>query len=637
MNTSSGAEDNNEVQAPQMVPLTPLKGRDFIASKVKHLPHAPGVYRMIGEKGEILYVGKAKSLRNRVTSYSRPTGHTNRILRMINLTRDMEFTRTETESDALLLESNLIKQLKPQFNILLRDDKSFPYILLADDHDTPQLTKHRGRHRRPGAYFGPFASATAVNRAMKTLQRAFLLRSCNDTVLANRERPCLLHQIKRCSAPCTNEISPDSYSDLVTEARAFLSGQSRQIQEKLLGQMKEASEAQDYEQAAEARDRIRALTYIQTDNNIQSEDLADADVMAVIKQGGQCCIQVFFFRAFQNLGNRAFYPRHDRDAEPSAVLEAFIGQFYDDRAIPPVLLLNIELTNQGLLAQALTLKADHKVSISVPKRGSKAQLVGVATQNAEDAIARHLAETASQRATMQAVADLFNLSAPPKRIEVYDNSHLQGTNQLGGMIVAGEDGFLKTQYRKFNIKDEDTIAGDDYGMMREVFRRRFIRLKKEETLDTSKRPDLVLIDGGLGQLSAVTKVMNELGLEDIPLVAIAKGPERNAGRERFFMNGRDNFSLPHNSPTLYYLQRLRDEAHRFAIGGHRAKRKREIRGNSLDDISGIGAQRKKSLLHHFGSAKSVERASLSDLQKVEGINARIAQRIHDHFHGDGTK
>ena len=637
MNTSSGAEDNNEVQAPQMVPLTPLKGRDFIASKVKHLPHAPGVYRMIGEKGEILYVGKAKSLRNRVTSYSRPTGHTNRILRMINLTRDMEFTRTETESDALLLESNLIKQLKPQFNILLRDDKSFPYILLADDHDTPQLTKHRGRHRRPGAYFGPFASATAVNRAMKTLQRAFLLRSCNDTVLANRERPCLLHQIKRCSAPCTNEISPDSYSDLVTEARAFLSGQSRQIQEKLLGQMKEASEAQDYEQAAEARDRIRALTYIQTDNNIQSEDLADADVMAVIKQGGQCCIQVFFFRAFQNLGNRAFYPRHDRDAEPSAVLEAFIGQFYDDRAIPPVLLLNIELTNQGLLAQALTLKADHKVSISVPKRGSKAQLVGVATQNAEDAIARHLAETASQRATMQAVADLFNLSAPPKRIEVYDNSHLQGTNQLGGMIVAGEDGFLKTQYRKFNIKDEDTIAGDDYGMMREVFRRRFIRLKKEENLDTSKRPDLVLIDGGLGQLSAVTKVMNELGLEDIPLVAIAKGPERNAGRERFFMNGRDNFSLPHNSPTLYYLQRLRDEAHRFAIGGHRAKRKREIRGNSLDDISGIGAQRKKSLLHHFGSAKSVERASLSDLQKVEGINARIAQRIHDHFHGDGTK
>ena len=637
MNTSSGAEDNNEVQAPQMVPLTPLKGRDFIASKVKHLPHAPGVYRMIGEKGEILYVGKAKSLRNRVTSYSRPTGHTNRILRMINLTRDMEFTRTETESDALLLESNLIKQLKPQFNILLRDDKSFPYILLADDHDTPQLTKHRGRHRRPGAYFGPFASATAVNRAMKTLQRAFLLRSCNDTVLANRERPCLLHQIKRCSAPCTNEISPDSYSDLVTEARAFLSGQSRQIQEKLLGQMKEASEAQDYEQAAEARDRIRALTYIQTDNNIQSEDLADADVMAVIKQGGQCCIQVFFFRAFQNLGNRAFYPRHDRDAEPSAVLEAFIGQFYDDRAIPPVLLLNIELTNQGLLAQALTLKANHKVSISVPKRGSKAQLVGVATQNAEDAIARHLAETASQRATMQAVADLFNLSAPPKRIEVYDNSHLQGTNQLGGMIVAGEDGFLKTQYRKFNIKDEDTIAGDDYGMMREVFRRRFIRLKKEETLDTSKRPDLVLIDGGLGQLSAVTKVMNELGLEDIPLVAIAKGPERNAGRERFFMNGRDNFSLPHNSPTLYYLQRLRDEAHRFAIGGHRAKRKREIRGNSLDDISGIGAQRKKSLLHHFGSAKSVERASLSDLQKVEGINARIAQRIHDHFHGDGTK
>jgi len=630
-------DENNNAQSPKRDGSEPLKGREFIASKVKHLPHAPGVYRMIGEKGEILYVGKAKSLRNRVTSYSRPTGHTNRILRMINLTRDMEFTRTETETDALLLESNLIKQLKPQFNILLRDDKSFPYILLADDHDVPQLTKHRGRHRRPGAYFGPFANATAVNRAMKTLQRAFLLRSCNDTVLANRQRPCLLHQIKRCSAPCTNEIAPENYAEFVREARAFLSGESRQIQEKILTQMKVASEQQNYEQAAEARDRIRALTYIQTDNNIQSEDLADADVMAVIKQGGQCCIQVFFFRAYQNLGNKAFYPRHDSDADPSDVLEAFIGQFYDDRAIPPVLLLNTEIASQTLLAQALSMKADHKVSISVPKRGSKFQLVNVATKNAEDAVARHLAETASQRAILKSVAELFDLTKPPTRIEVYDNSHLQGTNQLGGMIVAGEDGFLKTQYRKFNIKDENTIAGDDYGMMREVFMRRFSRLKKEEALDPSKRPDLVLIDGGLGQLSTVSKVMNELDLQDIPLVAIAKGPDRNAGRERFFMNGRDDFSLPHNSPTLYYLQRLRDEAHRFAIGGHRAKRKKEIRGNSLDSISGIGALRKKSLLHHFGSATAVERASLADLQKVEGINERIAQRIHDHFHSDGNQ
>lgn len=614
----------------------PLIGMELIAAKVKALPAAPGVYRMIGEAGDILYVGKAKNLRNRVTSYSRPSGHSNRILRMINLTRDMEFARTTTETDALLLEANLIKQLKPRFNVLLRDDKSFPYILLTDDHDTPQLVKHRGAQKRSGAYFGPFASATSVNRAMKTLQRAFLLRSCPDSVLENRKRPCLLHQIKRCSAPCTNEIDAQSYSQLANEARRFLAGESRQLQESLLEQMQTASDDLNYEVAAKMRDRVRALTYIQTDNNIQSQDVAEADVLAVTKTADQCCIQVFFFRAFQNLGNKSFFPKHEKDMEPARVLEAFIGQFYNDRPVPTLLLLSETIDNQKLLSDALTAKSGHKVTISVPKRGSKRDLVDVAQKNAEEALARHLAETASQLAILRQIREIFELPDEIKRIEIYDNSHLQGTNQIGGMVVAGPDGFLKNQYRKFTIRDETTKPGDDYAMMREVFTRRFSRLLKEEEKGTAKRPDLVLVDGGKGQLSTVHKVMCELGLEDIKLVGIAKGPDRNAGRERFFMVDKPNFMMPETSPVLYYLQRLRDEAHRFAIGSHRAKRKQAIRGNSLDEISGIGSHRKRALLHHFGSASAVERASLQDLEKVDGIHARIAQRIYNHFH-DQTK
>jgi excinuclease ABC subunit C len=612
---------------------TPI-GRDLIAAKVKTLPSAPGVYRMLDANATVLYVGKAKNLKNRVASYTRARGHSNRIQRMIGLTRDMEFTRTPTETDALLLEANLIKKLKPQFNILLRDDKSFPYILLADDHAVPQLTKHRGQHRRPGHYFGPFASASAVNRAMKTLQRAFLLRSCSDSVLESRQRPCLLYQIKRCSAPCTNEIEANDYGQLVQEARAFLSGKSRDIQNNLLEKMQQASAALDFEAAAEARDRIRALTYIQSDNNIQSDDIANADVMAVTKQAGQVCIQVFFFRAYQNLGNNAFFPRHDRDAAPEDVLEAFMGQFYDQRAVPELILVNCKLANAKLLTEALSLAADHRVNLVHPIRGSRAKLVGVATKNAEEAIARHLAEAASQQKILVALAEAFDLDAPPQRIEIYDNSHLQGTNQIGGMVVAGPDGFIKNQYRKFNMRDPETAPGDDYGMMREMFHRRFSRLLREIERDPSKRPDLVIIDGGRGQLNVTAEVMDLLDLSDIPLVGIAKGPDRNAGREKFFMRQRAEFMLPDNSPVLYYLQRLRDEAHRFAIGSHRARRRKDIRGNSLDDIPGIGATRKRALLHHFGSAAAVRRASRQDLEKVEGINARIAQRIYEYIHGD---
>lgn len=609
-------------------------GRDLIAAKVRTLPAAPGVYRMLGDNEKVLYVGKAKNLKNRVASYTRARGHSNRIERMINLTRDMEFTRTPTETDALLLEANLIKKLKPQFNILLRDDKSFPYILLGDDHATPQLTKHRGQHRRPGNYFGPFASAAAVNQAMKTLQRAFLLRSCSDTVLENRQRPCLLHQIKRCSAPCTDEISPQDYAKLVDDARAFLSGKSREIQNSLLEKMQQASDALDFEAAAAARDRIRALTYIQSDNNIQSDDIANADVLAATKQAGQVCIQVFFFRAFQNLGNRSFFPRHDRDATPEDVLEAFIGQFYEARVVPELILVNAKLPNAKLLSEALSVGAEHRVRLLHPIRGNRARLVSVATKNAEEAIARHLAEAASQQRLLQAVAETFSLPSPPQRIEIYDNSHLQGSNQIGGMVVAGPEGFLKNQYRKFNMRDPETAPGDDYGMMREMFHRRFSRLVSEIDRDPSKRPDLVIIDGGRGQLNAAAAVMDKLSLTDIPLLGIAKGPDRNAGREKFFMRERSDFMLPDNSPVLYYLQRLRDEAHRFAIGSHRARRKQEIRSTNLDDIPGIGSTRKRALLHHFGSATAVRRASLQDLEKVEGINARIAHRIYEYIHGD---
>lgn len=610
-------------------------GTDLIKTKVKTLPNGPGVYRMLGSNDDVLYVGKAKNLKNRVSSYTRISGHSNRIANMIRLTHNMEFIRTQTEADALLLEANLIQKFKPRFNVLMRDDKSLPYILLADDHIIPQITKHRGRRKRKGDYFGPFASPGAVNRTLNTLQKAFLLRSCNDSVYDSRTRPCLLHQIKRCSAPCTNEISPDDYSLLVKQARQFLSGSNQDIQGELAQQMQSASDVQDFELAAEYRDRIRALTYIQSTTDVFARTIEEADIISLAQEGGQSCVQVFFFRAGRNLGNKAYFPRHDKDTPAEEVLESFIIQFYENRQSPRKILLNLTLPGKSLLEEALSLKQDYKVSLTAPKRGEKADIVAHTAQNAKEALARKLSETASQQNLLSAVAETFDLEGPIRRIEVFDNSHLGGTNQLGGMIVATEDGFVKNQYRKFNIKNADTVPGDDYAMMQEVLTRRYERMVREENTESTNRPDLILIDGGKGQLGIARKVMAELGL-DIPLIGIAKGPDRNAGREQFFMPERDVFNLPPNSPVLYYLQRLRDEAHRFAIGGHRIKRKKDIRANPLDDISGIGAKRKKALLHHFGSAKAVMRASLADLIRVEGISAGIAKHIYDHFNGEGS-
>ncbi len=609
-----------------------LKGVALIKTKVATLPGAPGVYRMIDTDSKVLYVGKAKNLRNRVRSYTRASGHNNRILRMIDATYDMEFIRTETETDALLLEANLIKKLKPRFNILLRDDKSFPYILLAEDHPIPQLYKHRGAQKRPGSYFGPFASAQAVDRTLNTLQRAFLLRSCSDNVYNNRTRPCLLYQIKRCAAPCTGEISSENYAALVDEARDFLNGDSRKVQQGLVKKMQAAGEALDFETAATARDRIHALTYVQQETGINIGGIAEADIIAIDKQGGQSCVQVFFIRAGHSLGNRAYFPRHERDQDTAEVLEAFIGQFYDNRPAPKQIFLSHKVENRALLSEALGLRMGHKVKLLVPQRGNKQALVDHAMQNAREALARHIGEKAGQHRLLTEVATVFNLDAPPQRIEVFDNSHLQGTNQLGAMIVAGPDGFMKNQYRKFNIKDPSTKPGDDYAMMAEVFTRRYGRLVREQTRGTAQWPDLILVDGGRGQLNTTHAVMQNLGLADIPLVGIAKGPDRDAGRERFFMQNRDDFMLPHDSPVLYYLQRLRDEAHRFAIAGHQARRHKDIRRNRLDAIEGIGGKRKRQLLHHFGSAHAVERAALAELEKVEGISAKMARRIYNHFH-----
>ena len=612
-----------------------LQGINLIEEKVATLPTGPGVYRMLDGEGTVLYVGKAKNLKARVRSYARPTGHNNRILRMIEATRDMEFIRTETETDALLLEANLIKRLRPRYNILLRDDKSFPYILLADDHAVPQLIKHRGARRRPGSYFGPFASAGAVNRSLNTLQRAFLLRSCTDSVYESRTRPCLLYQIKRCSAPCTGEISSADYSELVVQAHDFLRGNSRVVQDQLVKKMETASANLDFEGAAAARDRIRALTYVQQESNVNFSDINEADVIAIANQGGTSCVQVFFFRAGQNLGNKAYFPRHDRDRGPTEILEAFIGQFYDDRPAPGLVLVSEKMSGAGLLAKALSLRAGNKITLHYPQRGSKQALVDMAYQNAREALARHVAESDNQRRLLEDVAKTFDLEAPPQRIEVFDNSHLQGTNQIGGMIVAGKEGFVKNQYRKFNINNDDTVPGDDYAMMREVFTRRYGRLAREHKPGSEAWPDLILVDGGRGQLNVAHSVLEELGLSDIAVVGVAKGPDRDAGRERFFRHKAADFMLPINSPVLYYLQRLRDEAHRFAIGGHRAKRQKDLRNNALDQISGIGANRKRALLHHFGSARAVGRAALADLEKVDGISAKMAKIIYDHFHGEG--
>ena len=612
-----------------------LTGAALIASRLKMLPTSPGVYRMIDASGKPLYVGKAKNLRTRVTSYSRGHGHPERIRLMVVQTAELEIVSTHTEVEALLLESNLIKQLKPRYNILLRDDKSYPYILLRTDSNWAQLIKHRGARNNGGEYFGPFASAGAVNRTLNILQKVFPLRSCSDSVFSGRTRPCLQYQIKRCTAPCVDLISAEDYDQVVKQAHAFLGGRTRDVQQSISKQMEAASEALDFESAAIYRDRIRALTQIQAHQYINIESITEADIIAAHQEGGSTCVQVFFYRAGQNYGTRTYFPDHAKTIPPDEVLEAFIGQFYSDKKPPKLVLISHPLPNQALVGEALSIRADRKVEISKPQRGSRKSLIDSAALNAADALARRLSESASQRKLLEGVAALFALDAPPKRIEVYDNSHISGTNALGAMIVSGEDGFEKSAYRKFNIKNPDIEPGDDYAMMREVLTRRFARaLKEDPARERGTWPDLVLIDGGPGQLSVVMEVLDELGIPDQPVASIAKGPDRNAGRERFHVPGRQPFSLPLQDPVLYFMQRLRDEAHRFAIGSHRNRRSKQIRRSVIDEVSGIGAKRKRALLNHFGSAASIGRAGLSDLEAVDGISKTVAKRIYDHFHAE---
>ncbi|MFZ1110444.1 MAG: excinuclease ABC subunit UvrC [Rhodomicrobium sp.] len=723
-----GNEDIIEVGSgdplPDGVESAPETGPQVIARYVKHLKSGPGVYRMMDKAGEVIYVGKARSLKNRVQNYTRLGGHTNRIAAMIRATASMEFMNTGTEAEALLLEANLIKRFKPRYNVSFRDDKSFPYIVIRRDQDAPQISKHRGARTLSGDYFGPFASAGAVNRTINTLQRAFLLRTCSDSVYESRARPCLLFQIKRCAAPCTREIELEDYRKLVDEALAFLSGKTDAVQKKLNAMMEAAAETLEFERAAKYRNRLWALAHVQAHQGINPQGVEEADVFAIAQEGGQTCIQVFFFRNSQNWGNRAYFPRADRSLGAAEVLGSFISQFYDDKLVPRRALLSEDVPEQALIAEALSTKLGRKVEVLTPKRGEKRELVEHAIQNAREALGRKLAETTSQGRLLAGVAALFGLERTPRRIEVYDNSHIMGANAVGAMIVAGPEGFVKNQYRKFNIKSADLTPGDDFAMMREVLTRRFKRLLKEHGLpagdaapsdegpapspcpsstqqrplsqgerdrvrgdapgkepeatpslswpgltrpstateeapagrlkggrddlepeedetedeaeaqggDVGAWPDLVLIDGGAGQLSAAQAVFAELGLHGLAIAGIAKGPDRNAGRERFFMPGKPPFSLPPNDPVLYFVQRLRDEAHRFAIGSHRAKRKKAMSENALDDIPGIGPTRKRALLKHFGSAKSVSRAGLSDLQAVSGISAAMAQQVYDYFH-----
>jgi excinuclease ABC subunit C len=720
-----------------------LSGPEAIARYVKHLGSGPGVYRMLDKAGEVIYVGKARNLKNRVQNYVRLGGHTNRIAAMIRSTVSMEFVNTATEAEALLLEANLIKRFKPRYNVSFRDDKSFPYIVIRRDQEAPQIAKHRGARSLKGDYFGPFASAGAVNRTINTLQRAFLLRSCSDSVYESRTRPCLLYQIKRCSAPCTGEISLEDYAKLVDEAESFLRGKTDAVQKKLNALMEEAAEKLEFERAAKYRNRLWALAHIQAHQGINPQGVEEADVFAIAQEGGQTCIQVFFFRSSQNWGNRAYFPRSGLSQSEGEVLGSFIAQFYDDKIVPRCVLLSVEVPEQALIAEALSAKLGRKVEVLTPKRGEKRELVEHAIQNAREALGRKLAESSSQGKLLAAVAGVFGLERTPRRIEVYDNSHIMGTNAVGAMIVAGPEGFAKNQYRKFNIKTEGLTPGDDFAMMREVLTRRFKRLLKEHGLpagetaaseetyrpspcpsptqarhgelatlecphppadavgergqgvpaesafplppasaggcgvselparqgepaeraglrgvssedelpaaepeengiedeaeaqggDVGAWPDLLLIDGGAGQLSAAQEVLASLGLHGLAIAGIAKGPDRNALRERFFMPGKPPFSLAPNDPVLYFVQRLRDEAHRFAIGSHRAKRKKAMSETSLDDIPGIGPSRKRALLKHFGSAKSVSRAGLPDLQSVSGISAAMAQQIYDYFHG----
>ena len=615
-------------------------GRAAIERAVKLAPTSPGVYRMLNAANDVLYVGKAKSVKKRLASYARPTGQVARIARMIAATVNVEVISTATETEALLLEANLIKQLRPRFNVQLRDDKSFPYILITGDHWAPQILKHRGAQTRPGRYFGPFASVGAVNRTITALQRAFLVRSCSDSFFESRTRPCLLYQIKRCSGPCTSEIDFPGYTELVREANEFLSGRSRVVKQELAGEMEKASHELEFERAALYRDRLAALSAIQSQQGINPRTVEEADVFAIHQEGGYSCVEVFFFRTGQNWGNRAYFPRADKAMPPEEVLGSFLAQFYDDKPPPKLILLSHRVDDQELLSEALGVKAGHKVEVSTPQRGEKKDLVAHALTNAREALGRKLADTATQTRLLEGLSNVLGLPRVPKRIEVYDNSHIMGTNAVGAMIVAGPEGFLKNQYRKFNIKSEGLTPGDDYAMMREVLERRFKRLLSNATDDKKDKdddavpqwPDLVIIDGGQGQLNAAREIFTGLNLTDVSLIAVAKGPDRDAGRETLFMPDRPSIKLEPRDPVLYFIQRLRDEAHRFVIGSHRKLRKKDIREAGLQEIPGIGPSRKRALLHHFGTLKEIERASVADLGKVPGVSAESARKIFDFFH-----
>ena len=665
---SEDIEDDIEVEgdaaASPVVPVdgneggkneTGLRGAELIGEFVKRLPNNPGVYRMFNEAGDVLYVGKARSLKKRVANYAMGRVHSNRIARMVRETANMEFVTTRTETEALLLEANLIKRLRPRFNVLLRDDKSFPYILITGDHRAPAIFKHRGARARKGDYFGPFASAGAVGRTINSLQRAFLIRTCADSVFETRTRPCLLYQIKRCSGPCTHEISDAGYAELVQEAKDFLSGKSQNVKAHMAEEMNAAAEDLDFERAAVFRDRLAALSHVQSHQGINPAGVEEADIFAIHHEGGISCIQVFFFRTGQNWGNRAYFPKADPSLSSAEVLNAFLAQFYDDKPVPKQILLSETVEEIELLAAALSEKTGHKVSILVPQRGEKRDLVDHVVANAREAHGRKLAETASQSRLLEGFKETFKLPYVPQRIEIYDNSHIMGTNAVGGMVVAGPEGFVKGQYRKFNIKSTDITPGDDFGMMREVMTRRFSRLLKEEgkpdrsaameapAADAADQPfpawpDIILIDGGQGQMTAVRTILEELGVTDsVIAIGVAKGVDRDAGRERFFAPSRESFTLPPRDPVLYFIQRLRDEAHRFAIGSHRARRKKEMIKNPLDEIGGIGPSRKRALLQHFGTAKAVSRAALSDLMAVEGISEAVARQVYNHFHEDTAK
>jgi excinuclease ABC subunit C len=624
-----------------------MVGAEVIQTLVKRLPNAPGVYRMMNAAGDVLYVGKARILKKRVTNYANGRFHTNRIGRMVRETATMEFVVTRTEIEALLLEANLIKRLRPRFNVLLRDDKSFPYIVLTGGHPSPGIFKHRGARSRTGDYFGPFASAGAVDRTINSLQRAFLLRTCTDSVFESRTRPCLLYQIKRCSGPCTGEVSQDDYAELVDEAKDFLSGRSQKVKTEISQQMQHAAEDLDFERAAIYRDRLAALSHVQSHQGINPQGVEEADVFAIHQEGGQVCIQVFFFRTGQNWGNRAYFPKADPALEAQEVLSSFLAQFYDDKPCPRTILLSHKVEEEELLELAFATKAGNKVSIMVPQRGEKKDLVDHAVQNAREALGRRLAETSTQTRLLAGFADVFGIEKPPRRIEIYDNSHIMGTNAVGAMVVSGPEGFVKNQYRKFNIRSTDLTPGDDFGMMREVMERRFSRLIKDHANEAPEAgdaedaafpawPDVILIDGGQGQMTSVRAILSELGIEDrVHAIGIAKGQDREAGRERFFTKGKGAFTLPVRDPVLYFVQRLRDEAHRFAIGSHRARRKKEMVRNPLDEISGIGPARKRSLLLHFGTAKAVRNAAIDDLMAVDGISESVARLVYNHFHDNG--